>query len=186
MLNTAVSSDRRPPHSTTTQKGMSQPVTAEHPLPDAEAAEIPDPRILDLYKTAVEMSDRISARRGTANAFYLTVQTALVSVLGLSPTRLASAPWWMNFAVCLAGLTLSTSWWLQLRSYRSLNRAKFTVIHAMEMRLPVKIFTVEWEALRQDRTQPHLSRYVELGMVERAVPLVFAAIHLLVFVGPVS
>jgi hypothetical protein len=43
--------------------------------------------------------------------------------------------------VALAGIILSGSWWLQLRSYRDLNHAKFAVINSVETRFPVKLFT---------------------------------------------
>jgi hypothetical protein len=39
--------------------------------------------ILELYKTAVEMADRTSARRAGANSFFLTLNTALVAVVGI-------------------------------------------------------------------------------------------------------
>ena len=39
-----------------------------------------DPQVLDIYKLAVEMADRVSSRRATANAFFLTVNTGLVAV----------------------------------------------------------------------------------------------------------
>ena len=35
---------------------------------------------LDLYKLAVEMADRVSARRGGANQFYLTLETLILAV----------------------------------------------------------------------------------------------------------
>ena len=39
--------------------------------------------ILELYKTAVEMADRTSARRAGANSFFLTLNTALAAVVGI-------------------------------------------------------------------------------------------------------
>ena len=69
-----------------------------------------DPRILELYKIAVEMADRVSARRSTANTFFLTVQTAFVAVLGVATPSLQKAPWWTALAVTLAGIILSASW----------------------------------------------------------------------------
>ncbi|MFC7511941.1 hypothetical protein ACFQV4_22940 [Streptomyces thermocarboxydus] len=45
-------------------------------------------------------------------------------------------------------MTLSLAWWLQLRSYRHLNAAKFLVINDIEDQLPVRIFTDEWAVLR--------------------------------------
>src|SRR6476469_3153169 len=104
------------------------------------ASSVEDPRVLDLYKLAVEMADRVSARRGTANSFFLTVQTAMVMALGFTDQELA-ASWWASGLVAGAGVALSTTWWLQLKSYRDLNRAKFDVILSMEKQLPVKIFS---------------------------------------------
>jgi hypothetical protein len=150
------------------------------------ASSVEDPRVLELYKLAVELADRVSARRGTANAFFLTVQTALVAVLSVATPGLARSPWWVSLAVALAGLTLSASWWLQLRSYRDLNRAKFAVINRLEEQLPVHVFADEWVILKEDRVEGWRGRYAELGAVERIVPAVFAALYLLLFVGRIT
>jgi hypothetical protein len=147
---------------------------------------VEDPRLFDLYKLAVEMADRVSARRATANAFFLTVQTAFVAVLGIAAPNLARSPWWVSLAVALAGLVLSASWWLQLRSYRDLNQAKFSVINSVERQLPVQIFADEWAFLKQDRLRRRRDRYAELGVVERIVPAVFAALYILLFLGRLS
>lgn len=142
--------------------------------------------VLELYKLAVEMADRVSARRGTANAFFLSVQTAFIGLVGFGFPKLAESPWWAAVAVALAGVTLSATWWLQLRSYRDLNTAKFQGINKIEERLPVKIFADEWEALRRDPVVGWRKRYAELGMSERVVPLVFVAAHLLLLVGTLT
>lgn len=141
---------------------------------------------MELYKLAVEMADRVSARRGVANAFFLTVQTTFVAVAGLAFPELSESPWWASLAVSLAGVTLSATWWMQLRSYRDLNTAKFTVINKLEEHLPVRIFCDEWEELKRDRIPAWRRRYAELGMSERVVPLVFAVVHLLLLVGTLA
>ena len=41
-----------------------------------------DPVVLELYQLAVEMADRVSARRGLANTFFLTLNTGLAALLG--------------------------------------------------------------------------------------------------------
>ena len=143
----------------------------------------PDPRELELYKIAIEMADRISARRATSNSFFLAVQSALIAVLGLAAPSLAARPWWTSLTVAVAGIALSASWWLQLRSYRDLNRAKFGVINMIEERLPYKIFSDEWRYLKQDRAARWRGRYTELGTVERFVPWVFAMLYVLLFIG---
>ncbi|WUP97251.1 hypothetical protein OHT52_07350 [Streptomyces sp. NBC_00247] len=134
----------------------------------------------------MEMADRVSARRGTANAFFLSVQTAFVGLVGFGFKEFAEAPWWAAFAIALAGVTLSATWWLQLRSYRDLNRAKFKGINKIEEILPVKIFADEWETLRRDPIPGWRTRYAELGASERVVPLVFAAAHLLLPAGTLA
>lgn len=75
----------------------------------------------------------------------------------------------------LTGLVLSVVWWQHLRSYRDLNRAKFTVINALERSLPAQVYTDELAALPP--------RYMELGMTERLVPVAFALLHLVLFLG---
>nr|WP_228454436.1 hypothetical protein [Streptomyces alkaliphilus] len=136
-----------------------------------------------MYKLAVEMADRVSARRGTANTFFLSVQTALIALVGLGFPKLAESPWWVSAAVFLAGLTLSATWWMQLRSYRALNTAKFKVINTLEERLPVKIFADEWEELKSDPIRAWRKRYAELGTSERTIPVVFIGVHVLLFAG---
>jgi hypothetical protein len=42
---------------------------------------------LELYKLAVEMADRVSARRATANAFFLTINTALFAFVSSGAAR---------------------------------------------------------------------------------------------------
>ncbi|MFE0173539.1 hypothetical protein ACFWZ2_14570 [Streptomyces sp. NPDC059002] len=148
----------------------------------------PDNRaeILELYQLAVEMADRVSSRRGSANAFFLSVQTAVVTLVGFGFPKLSASPWWVALPVALAGVTLSAAWWLQLRSYRDLNTAKFKVINNLERRLPVRIFSDEWASLRSDPVPGWRKRYAELGTSERVVPLVFAVAHLILFVGTLA
>ena len=77
-------------------------------------------------------------------------------------------------------MVLAAVWWLALRSYRDLNRAKFDVIMAMEKRLPARIFTDEWNTLKKDPVGLWRQRYAEIGFIERFVPLVFIALYALV------
>src|SRR3712207_2121655 len=97
---------------------------------------------LELYKLAVEMAGRVSARRATANAFFLTVNTALLAFVSSGSLN---ALW----LVALAGIALSATWWVLLKSYRDLNAAKFQVITEMENNLDAKIFDDEWKRLKR-------------------------------------
>lgn len=158
------------------------PVEEQQTRPGAEAqaaavaAELPG-NYFELYKLAVEMADRISARRGVANSFFLTVNTALITLLGTLDVRWYTA---------VAGIVLCATWWALLKSYRDLNRTKFEIILAMEARLPARVYGDEWARLRKEPVRfalrpaalrPWLAQYKELGYVERIVPGIFAAIY---------
>ncbi|MEW2352964.1 hypothetical protein [Spirillospora sp. NPDC029432] len=130
--------------------------------------------VLEIYKIAVETTDRASARRGTANAFFLALQTAL---MGLA-TTLPPANAFATTAAYLAALTLCGSWWVQLRTYRDLNRAKYETITAIEATLPTALFTEEWANRRRG--------HVSLGQVERTIPCLFAAIHTMVYISAIA
>lgn len=148
---------------------------------EAQAAAVavePPGNYFEIYKIAVEMADRISARRGLANSFFLTINTAVLGILGTHET---------NWYLAVAGIILCSSWWALLKSYRDLNRAKFEVILAMEEKLPARLYGDEWDRLRKERVhfaprlaalRPWLAQYRELGVVERTVPWVFVLVYL--------
>lgn len=145
----------------------------------------PDPRAMEIYKLAVEMADRVSARRATANAFFLTVNTTLVAVVGLQDHSDMSVL--LQVAVCGGGVAVAACWWFLLRNYRKLNEAKFTVINQIEVdHLPVKPFTEEWALLSDDpgsRAAKVRSGLRQLGNVERVIPVVFALLYIIIFAG---
>ena len=145
------------------------------------ASERVDPAVLALYQMAVEMADRVSARRGLANSFFLTINSALLTVAGLAPewSSRHQSPF-ASLVLAAAGLILSGAWWTLLRSYRQLNEAKFQVINKIEEQFPVTPFTSEWRYLTG--TRKPWQRYFELGRVERVVPIVYAAIYVATFV----
>lgn len=157
-------------------------------------ASAPDPEnvgsegILELYSLAVEMADRISARRATANTFFFTVQAGLavsVGAFAVSATNPANPEpdRLLLFLAASAGLVIAGSWWLLLRSYRDLNRAKFEVILKIEREhLPIRMFDEEWKELKKDPIKKWRQRYAEQGQVESIVPIVFMVLYLILSV----
>jgi len=147
------------------------------------SAQQPPPATLELYKLGADFADKVSARRNTANGFFLTAETALVTVVAfvLGKQRPEDA---VKVAIVTAGVLLSATWWLQLRSYRDLNKAKFAILIEIEKGLPVALFTDEQKVLDGDGSKGLRGRYAELGATERVVPVLFALIWLsLLLVG---
>jgi hypothetical protein len=151
--------------------------------------------ILELYKTAVEMADRMSARRSGANSFFLTLNTALAAIVGIvSSARKTSprttVPAFDSFGLCVtaaAGIVFAVVWWALLRYYRRLSGAKFDVINKIEIRLPVRPYTDEWAILHPqepftDATgtggpRRRRKKHREATVVEQYVPFVFVALY---------
>ena len=177
-------------------------VTAQsqtHQLPSRLGVTLPDSEssvLLEMYRTAVEMADRVSARRGAANSFFLTLNTALAATVGIVSAARKSVPQiavpsFDAFGLCVtaaAGVILAVVWWALLRYYRRLSGAKWDVINALETRLPCQPFTDEWSLLHpeeQNETDkpraPNLRlrvRHREATVVEQVVPFVFVALYL--------
>ncbi|MFB6563943.1 MULTISPECIES: hypothetical protein [unclassified Streptomyces] len=130
---------------------------------------------LEQYKLYVEMADRVSARRSLTNTFFLTLNTAVLTVIGsLWKERSADSPWPLVLPL-LAALVQCAAWFLTVRSYRQLNAAKYTVIGALEERLPASPYwKAEWKALGEGRDA---SKYWQLHSLEQWIPAVFAAVY---------
>jgi hypothetical protein len=142
--------------------------------PDAAAA------ILEQYKVYVEMADRVSARRGATNTFFLTLNTAAVSAIGLVWSGHFVASRWI-LAFLFAGLIVQClAWFWLLRSYRQLNTAKYAVVGVLEERLPASPYwAAEWKALGEGRDP---ARYWPLSHLEQWIPSLFVVIYLFGFI----
>lgn len=128
--------------------------------------------LLDQYKLYVEMSDRLGARRGSANAYFLSVNSALLALAGIvAPGGLDGGWLWLPAA---AGLLLSLFWRRLIVSYQGISAAKFAVIHEIERRLPIRPWEAEWRRMGEGRDP---SRYRPLSVIERGVPVLFMVLH---------
>lgn len=138
--------------------------------------------LLEQYKLCVEMADRISARRSTANNFFLSVNTLLVAVIGvLSRLGSNSVSFSLLWAIIAstAGILFCLCWATTIRRYRDLNMAKFNVINAIEKKLPASAFKTEWTYLCQEKKA---DEYKHLTAVEYWVPMIFVALYVLLII----
>lgn len=128
--------------------------------------------VLEQYKTCLQMADNISQRRGAANTFFLTFNTAVVGALANIYTDM---PREILVALFLAAIFLCIAWILLLRSYRTLSTAKFKVIGALEKHLPASPFwSAEWKALGEGRDP---RKHISLTPIETLVPIGFVSIY---------
>ena len=140
--------------------------------------------ILEQYKIYVEMADRVSARRSLTNTFFLTLNTAIFVGIGalLKDPHLVSA-WFLVFPL-LALLVQCGAWFFLVRSYRQLNSAKYTVVGALEERLPASPYwSAEWKALGEGEDK---AKYWPLTHLEQWIPTLFAATYIATFIAVIA
>jgi len=133
--------------------------------------------ILEQYKILVETADKVTDRRNQINAFFLSVNTLVLTVfaliydieVGITEKLLIIPP-------LIAVLGICVLWFLTLLSYRKLNKAKFAVINdGYEPLLPSRPFHSEWiYATKLKRP--------EVTIVEMVLPWLFIALYIFVAV----
>ena len=148
-------------------------------MPPDDYGENYNDHLLEQYKLYVEMADRVSQRREQSNRFYVTIVSALAAIVVIIarfgvPENGALLE--VAFLVVgLFGLALSVVWHFNIRSYRTLNSAKFAIINRMEKQLPYAGYNEEWEILRPSEGR---RPYFQLTRVEQFVPMIFALLFI--------
>jgi len=132
--------------------------------------------LLDQYKLYVDGADRISQRRTAANNYLLTVNAFLVTFFGYASS--ITDDWTFRVLSPVAGILVCAAWYSLIKSYRTLNTAKFGVIHEIEQQLPVGPYGREWEAAEAGKGKKHKP----LTKVEVLIPIIFMILYLLLAV----
>ena len=125
------------------------------------------------YELGVEMADKISQRRGENNKFYSTILLALSStIIAIFKNNVYQH---IDFicVLSLLGIAISIVWIFNIRSYATLNKAKFKVLFDMEKSLPYKLYSEEYQYLNE---YEHLS----LNKIEKKVPIIFIIAFILI------
>ena len=164
-------------------------------LPDLDAILFPNDvpktgpeidRLYDLYKLMVSSSEALVARRQGVNTFFLTINGALLTAIGLviqgkGDRHLSAAG---VVVLTLTGTILAAAWRSLLISFGQLNRGKFVVINRLELLLPAAIYAAEWKALGEGQDpkiyRSFTSREVWVPQTLVGVYLVAALLSILV------
>ena len=137
--------------------------------------------IMDQYKLYVEMADRISARRSLINAFFLTLNTGIFTVIAVFWKNRPIGPAWLLGFPLIALVGQCLAWFWLLRSYRQLNSGKYAVIGALEELLPTSPYwSAEWHVLGEGEDKV---KYWPMTHLEQWVPLLFGATYIGAFLA---
>lgn len=131
--------------------------------------------LLAQYQLYVENMGKISDRRQNANNYFITINTVLISFMGvLFQAKIFEPIPWIKSLIALVGIIICVIFWFLLRSYKQLNTGKFKVIHEIERKLPIALYDYEWKILGEGKDG---KRYFPFSHIEMIIPWVFAIVY---------
>ena len=122
--------------------------------------------LFDQYKIIIDSVEKTSDRRNSANNFYLSLNTVLMTILGIS-TQLITLKQ-IQPLIYLTGLFFSIIFYFLINSYKQLNTGKFAVIHKIEKLLPINLYRYEWYALGEGKDK---TKYYPFSHIEILIPI---------------
>ncbi len=141
-----------------------------------------DPNILlEQYKIFSETAENLVTRRQNVNSFYISANTALITIggtifaIGSDGDLLAKLI--VIFALTLPGILLNVSWYKMLQSYYINNQGKMKILSMIEQKLAVSLYDAEWKAMKNKYSK---KKYVSFTDNEKKLPLVFSLFYMLV------
>ena len=159
--------------------------------PDIEPNKYQD-QLLEQYKLYVQMADKISDRRAVANTFFLSLNSFILTLLGILPqlkTNVSEFTLLWIIIVSIAGIIFSLAWIMLIRGYRKLNEAKFYVINSIEVKLPVTMYTSEWKYLEKIKEKirflPIKVGYSALSKIEQWIPFLIIFLYISLMLGSI-
>jgi len=131
------------------------------------------------YELLVDSADKISERRNNANNYYLGINTATLTLIGVV-SHVENSLWILPY-VYLAGIIFSIIFYLLINSYKQLNSGKFNVIHEIEKKLPLATYSYEWEVLGRGKDK---SRYFPFSHIELWIPITLGIVYFILLIYP--
>lgn len=125
------------------------------------------------YRLFVDSAEKISDRRSHLNTFFIALHSLFVSGLSFFQSDIKA----YIIPICIFGCVLAFLWWYMLCNYRSLNKAKFQIIHEIEKHLPVNLYQTEWALYKKSKHWYNPNRYFSFSRLEMALPVLLIAIY---------
>lgn len=131
--------------------------------------------LFEQYKLYIESIEKTSDRRQQANNYFLTINTALISLIGLSfQFKIFENVNWIKALLAIVGIIICIVFWFLICSYKQLNTGKFKVIHEIEKFLPLSLYKYEWEILGRGEDK---AKYYPFSHIELLIPWIFGLIY---------
>lgn len=135
-----------------------------------------DKCFFEQYKIYINSVHHNSNRRQRTNDFFLAVNTGLIAVLSIVNANLDKSKFLIATSTIL-GITICHFWHRLIKSYRMKNRGKFKVIRQIEKKLPLAIYSAEWDVLGKGKDP---KKFVPFTVIELRIPRIFAIFYLVI------
>ncbi len=129
------------------------------------------PHTLEMYKTYVGTTHKVSNRRLTANSFFLTINTALIGINGYITGK--NTEIMLPIVLSIAAIIICCFWWRLVKVYSEINLRKFKIIYQMEEQLPISPFRSEWQKKEKSKL---------FTDIEKNIPWVFIGLHAIIII----
>jgi hypothetical protein len=131
--------------------------------------------MFEQYKLILQNSEQLLTRKQVVNNFFLSMNSAIMAVVGLAGKEAAQAKhplslYMLLIVLSLAGFTLCWHWCSLLKSYGRLIKAKQEVTMVLEEFLVASMVRAEMVAIGE--------KSLSLGRLERHITVIFRVIYL--------
>lgn len=130
--------------------------------------------LLEQYKLYIQSVIFNSDLKLKINSFFLTINTALFTAIGLIFSRPTVSHVVWHYLLPFAGIIISFIWWCVTYSYKERSVAKLRIVHCIEEKMPLAIFATEWQLI--DENHKMFRRF--FFNIDLFIPFVFIAAYL--------
>lgn len=89
------------------------------------------------------MANSNTEKRTNSNNIFITINAALLAVISFSLD-------YESIALSIVGIAVCIVWLNSIESYKKLSSVKYDIINEIELQLPLRPFTYEWERLSNE------------------------------------
>lgn len=136
-------------------------------------------KLFEQYKLFSDTSESLVARRQNVNSFYITANTALITIaataFSLNDNLLTQLI--ITMVLTFPGIMLNRSWLKVMESYSLINSSKMRILGMLEKKLSASLFEAEWEAMSNKYNKV---QYVSFSDRERNIPIIFNLVFIIV------
>lgn len=131
--------------------------------------------LFEQYKLFIDSIEKTSDRRQQANNYFIAINTALISLIGLSfQIKIFENSPWPKILLAVLGIVICVIFYFLIRSYKQLNTGKFAVIHEIEKNLPLALYKYEWKILGEGKNK---AKYYPFSHIELWIPWIFGVLY---------